>query len=455
MPSGVGAPRRRAARAVAGITLIVLGLAAPTLPAGAQAEPSGGIIIEKVEIGGIAPATFDVTGPGITGTRNLVANVEAVGTPTPAVPALPPLTPGVYVITETAPADENGQSVWELTNIDCGGAGFVRNGNSIELTVTDAVITCTFTNTVTRGSILGLKIATGGTSSWVRPAQFHITCSGPNFELDIDIEPPVGPGGPGTYVIGQGSLPPGTCTISETDTGSDFPPTVTMVVTNHGLPIAVGNLSVTFTAHAGDDLVLRVTNAFLASGPPAQEPGTTTTIAGGTTTTTATTTTTTATTVPGGGTTTVPGGGATTVPGGGAGATQAPATTTPQLPVTGSLDGRPDRVRPRRDGRRGRARCTDPTVRRLTGAEMIGVAVRRPGARSTDCRAKRVGADRSAAESGDESDFRGRAGRTARPPSASRGTRTCSVVSRSRIVTARSSSDSKSTVTASGVPISS
>jgi hypothetical protein len=31
-----------------------------------------------------------------------------------------------------------------------------------------------------------------------------------------------------------------------------------------------------------------------------------------------------------------------------------------------------------------------------------GVAARRPGGRSTDCRAKRAGADRSAAESGDE-----------------------------------------------------
>ena len=74
---------------------------------------------------------------------------------------------------------------------------------------------------MTRAAIQGIKLVTGDTSSWIRPAQFHITCSGPDFELDIDIEPPVGPGGPGTYIIGQGSIPPGTCTISETDTGSD------------------------------------------------------------------------------------------------------------------------------------------------------------------------------------------------------------------------------------------
>jgi hypothetical protein len=299
--------------------------------------PTGGINIDKVEIGGITPATFEVTGPGIVGTAALTANVLAQNTPTPALPALPPLTPGVYVITETAPADENGQSVWELTNIDCGGTGFVRNGNSIELTVTDAVITCTFTDEVTRAEIQGIKTVVGDTSSWVRPAQFHITC--PDIQLDIDIEPPVGPGGPGTYIIGQGSIPPATCTISEIDTGSDGSVFVTMTMTNHGVPIAFGSTSLTFTSHAGDDLVLSVTNVFSRAptpDEPGQDPGTTTTIAGGSTTTT--TATTTATTVPGGGATTVPGGGATTT-GGGAPTSSAPTTTAPQLPVTGSLAG--------------------------------------------------------------------------------------------------------------------
>ncbi len=336
MPSGVGAPRRRAARAVAGITLIVSGLAALTVPAGAQAAPTGGIDILKVEIGGVTPATFEVTGPGIAGTATLTATVVAEGTPTPALPDLPPLIPGDYVITETAPADENGQSVWELTDIDCGGAPFTRNGNSIVLTVADEVIACTFTDRVTRAAILGQKIVTGNTSSWIRPARFHITC--PDIQLDIDIEPPVGPGGPGTYIIGQGSIPPATCTISEIDTGSDGSVFVTMEVTNHGLLIASGGTSVTFTSHAGDDLVLRVTNLFLAGvpGQRSQEPGTTTTVAGGSTTTTTAATTTTATTVPGSGATTTTGGAATTTSGGGAAATPAPPTTAPQLPITGT-----------------------------------------------------------------------------------------------------------------------
>ena len=154
--------------------------------AGAQAAPTGGITIDKIEIGGTTPATFAVTGPGITGTATLQANVLAENTPTPALPPLPPLTPGTYTITETAPADENGQSVWELTSVVCGGEQMQIQGNSVQVVVADTVIACTFTNTVTRAAILGLKIVTGDTSTWTRPAQFHITC--PALQLDIDID---------------------------------------------------------------------------------------------------------------------------------------------------------------------------------------------------------------------------------------------------------------------------
>jgi LPXTG cell wall anchor motif len=330
----VGAPRRRVARTVTATLVVFFGLVITSARAGAQAAPTGGIDILKVEIGGVVPATFEVTGPGITGIATLTANVVAEDTPTPALPALPPLTPGTYVITETAPADENGQSVWELTGIDCGGAPLTRNGNSITITVADEIITCTFTDEVTRAAIQGIKTVVGDTSSWIRPAQFHITC--PDIQLDIDIEPPVGPGGPGTYIIGQGSIPPATCTISEIDTGSDASVSVTMVVTNHGVPIASGGSSVTFTSNVGDDLVLQVTNGFPTrrAGPeqPGQDPGATTTVAGGSTTTTTGGATTT--TLPGGGATTTSGG-ATTTSGGGA-ATSSPATTAPQLPVTGT-----------------------------------------------------------------------------------------------------------------------
>jgi len=328
MPSGVGA-RGRAARGLLAALLAVVGLLVFAAPAHAQAAPSGGIQVNKVEIGGTADATFAVTGPDDF-TADLTAHVVAENTVTPAIPALTALDPGTYVITETAPIDPNsGQSVWELTDVECdGGQPEVNLGAGIvSITVSDALVTCTFTDTVTRASILALKTVIGDTSTWTRPAQFHITC--PSLELDIDIEPPVGPGGPGTYKIGQGSIPPATCTISEIDTGSDGPVAVTMIMTNHGSVIATGGKALTFTSHAGDDLVLSVINRF----PPIQRPEppeqATTSTTGTTTTTIATTTTvTTSTTSSGGATTTV------APP-----TTSAPATTQAPLPTTGSPTG--------------------------------------------------------------------------------------------------------------------
>ncbi len=169
MPSGVGAPLR-AARIVIAASLAAASIAILATPAHAQAAPpTGGIVINKIEIGGTAPATFEVTGPGITGTATLLANVVAENTPTPALPALPLLIPGTYTITETAPVDENGQSVWELTSVVCDGEEIPVQGNSVQVVVADAVISCTFTDTVTRSEILGLKVVSGDTSTWTRP----------------------------------------------------------------------------------------------------------------------------------------------------------------------------------------------------------------------------------------------------------------------------------------------
>ena len=80
----------------------------------------------------------------------------------------------------------------------------------------------------------------------------------------------MGPGGPGTYVIGQGTIPPATCTISETDTGSDGFVQVSMIVIDDGILVATGTTSVTFTSVAGGDLVIRVTNAFALPERPEQ-----------------------------------------------------------------------------------------------------------------------------------------------------------------------------------------
>jgi len=342
MPYGVGAPRRRAARAFAGITLILSGLAALTVPAGAQPAPTGSInIVKQVEGGADVTAFFTVIGdPDVFNVQATTVGGQGAAPPIAGLPL------GSYVVRE-----DGTDGPFQLTSIECDDpdADIDVQGQQAIITLTAQApdVTCTFTNTLAGAAILAQKVVSGNTTSWTRPARFHISC--PELQLELDIEPPVGPGGPGTYTIGQGFIPPATCTISEIDTGSDGPVFVTMQMTNHGVPIASGITSLTFTANVGDNLLLRVTNLFLADvpGQPGQDPpGATTTIAGESTTTTTAATTTTATTIPGGATTTVPGGGATTVPGSGGttvpggGGTTLPGsgaqTTTPgELPATG------------------------------------------------------------------------------------------------------------------------
>jgi LPXTG-motif cell wall-anchored protein len=328
----------------AGLIAVTVVILAP--PAHAQAAPT--LTIQKVAIGASTTATFQVTGP--TGTATLTADAVDGGPPAVAGPPLTSLLPGAsYLVEEIEPQEGLSlfDTTFECTTLD-GTVVQSGQGHQVIVQLTED-ITCTFTNTVTRAGILGLKVVTGDTSTWTRPAQFHITC--PELQLDIDIEPAVGPGGPGTYTIGQGSIPPATCTISETDTGSDAPVIVSSFVTNHGTLIAAGGNAVTFTSAAGDDLVVQFSNQFppIGSGVPTQprerpEQGTggtttTTTIAGGSTTTTTTTTATT-TTVPGGGTTTtVLGGATTTSSGGGQAPTSTPTTAPQELPTTGDSAG--------------------------------------------------------------------------------------------------------------------
>jgi hypothetical protein len=329
MPARVGA-RVRAARIVLSTTVLVIGgLFVFAAPAHAQAVP-GGLSILKLATGGNTTASFDVSGPGIDGTATLTADAVD-GVPTLAGPPLPTLIVGeTYTITEVQP-DEN--SPFEFTQALCNnGTSFDTRTIQVTLTLRAPVVTCTFFNTATRAGISGTKVVTGDTSSWTRPAIFHLTC--PNLEIDTDLGP-VGPGAPGTYEIpfGFSVLDPATCTVTETDTGSNGPVTVTMEVTNHGAVVATGTKSLTFTSHVGDNLVLTVTDAFPPrdSGEPGDNGGTTTTTVAGSTTTAASTTTTVATT------TTVPNGAATTTAGGGS-PTAAP-TTAPSLPTTGAPTG--------------------------------------------------------------------------------------------------------------------
>jgi len=329
MPSGVGASRRAARIVLATIVAAVgLGIAAPT--ARAQEAPPGEIDIVKQVDAGSAAAFFNVSGPGDFNTS------VTTPTATPGVPARSVLTSlelGTYTITENGT-----DGPYQLTDIECTGGDPVVNLGGQQVTITlsdegDTAVTCTFSNTLAGAAIIGRKVVIGDTSTWTRPAQFHIICDfGEGGSIDNDIEPPIGPGGPGTYIIGQGGIPPGDCTISEIDTGSDAHVSVSMVMTNHGVPIATGTTSLSFTSHVGDDLVLTVTNLF-PFGAPSERPEQGTTTVPGSTTSAPTTTIATTTTVPGGGETTTVA--PTTTPS----TTSAPAATEAPLPTTGSPTG--------------------------------------------------------------------------------------------------------------------
>ena len=327
MPSGVGA-RVRAARIVLGATLLAIGgLVVFTTPAHAQAAPPGGLSILKLANGGNTTASFEVSGPGIVGTTTLTANAVD-GVPTLAGTPLTNLALGTYTITEVQP-DQS--SAFQFTQALCSNAtSFTTRTIQVTLTIVNPVLTCTFVNTVTKATISGTKEAAGDTSAWTRPVLLHLSC--PSLALEVDLGP-VGPGGPGNYPIpfGFSVLQPSTCTLTETDTGGNSA-SVSMEVRNHGVVIATGTTSVTFSAGAGDDLVVHVRNVFANSSgggttPPASTPTTAATTTTASTATTASTTTAVVTT------TASPGGG-------GATTTVAAASSTPSdLPTTGSPAG--------------------------------------------------------------------------------------------------------------------
>ena len=253
----------------------------------------------------------------------------------------------------------------------------------------------------------------------MRPAQFHITC--PELQLDNDIEPPMGPGGPGTYIIGQGAHPAGNV-HDQRDRhgqrrarlgvdGDDEP--------RHPDRVRRAPRSRS-RSHVGDDLVLTVTNAF----PPIDRPF-------------------------------------------------------PELPNRRNDDDDGRRWRARRPPRSRSTTTTSVVVPDAPGASRrdarrrprrrrlrpprLRASCRRPALRRADCSSRALVAmlaglalvARHAAVRVTDAGLQAQAAASSSSTSESIGTRTCSVVSRSRIVTARSSSDSKSTVTASGVPISS
>jgi LPXTG-motif cell wall-anchored protein len=152
MASGVGA---HAARVRAVIAAVIVGATVSVFASQAGAQAAPGIDVDKIELGGIAPATFVVTGVDVDFRSELTANVPAENTPTPALPSPAGLAPGEYQIQETAPIDPtgNGNSQWVLTSIACDSGNQRRiDDSTIQITVTDSVVTCTFTDTFVPGA---------------------------------------------------------------------------------------------------------------------------------------------------------------------------------------------------------------------------------------------------------------------------------------------------------------
>ena len=353
--------------------------------------------------------------PSATAAANVVARTRDAR----AAPALPPVHSGTYTIHETAPADENGQSVSELTSVVCDGQDIAGAGQQRAVVVTDeASITCTFTDT---------RHARRDPRAEDRHRRHeHVDAAGavphhlPSHSGSTSTSSRrSGPGGPGTYTIGQGSIPPATCTISEIDTGSDGTVEVSMIDDEpRRADHRIGTTSLTFTSHVGGRP--RAHGDERASSAAIDHPFR---------------------------------------PNNGSDVhddrrwKHDDATTT----TTVDFDHDQRRRRPAEGGDDDHARR-----RRDVGTHDRAVAADN---RFPDGRAARRGARGDARRR--RARRHGPDGSSTRPPQAearprsssstseSIGTRTCSVVSRSRIVTARSSSVSKSTVTASGVPISS
>ncbi len=166
MPSGVGA-RPRAACVLFATALSFVGVTVVAPAAQAQAAPEGSITIVKQVNQGTATAFFTVTGDPDVFNPSVSASAGDPGSTT-----LTELALGSYVVHE-----DGTDGAFQLTDITCTdpSADIEVEGQQalITLTAEAPAVTCTFTNTLAGATILGQKVVTGDTSSWVRPAQFH------------------------------------------------------------------------------------------------------------------------------------------------------------------------------------------------------------------------------------------------------------------------------------------
>lgn len=125
--------------------------------------------------------------------------------------------------------------------------------------------------------VQGAKTVTGNTSGWTRDIVINLSC--PAADVDRDFHVP--PGLPGNYQLGVTTVAtPSSCTVEETDRGTDGPVTTSTIVVRSGSLIASGETSADFTVGAGDQVAFVVTNDFGTTPgvpPPERPPSTATT----------------------------------------------------------------------------------------------------------------------------------------------------------------------------------
>jgi hypothetical protein len=145
------------------------------------------------------------------------------------------------------------------------------------------------------GGVQGAKIVTGDTAGWTRDIVINLSCPAAGVDRDFHVPPDL----PGNYQLGVTDLAtPSSCTVEETDRGTDGLVSTTTIVVRSGVAIASGETSADFVVGVGDHVGFIVTNdfGFTPGIAPPEQPATTATTApsGGSTTTTVASTTTTA-----------------------------------------------------------------------------------------------------------------------------------------------------------------
>ncbi|NUT52837.1 MAG: hypothetical protein HOV94_36955 [Saccharothrix sp.] len=241
--------------------------------------PGGSIDVEKVTRGGTGTFGYVVL-PRRTGTRQPLGDRASRGTATTAAEDTPthatradgapgPLATELLVddsmrydvVEFLPPATAAGQ--WQAVSVDCGGAEVgTPRPNVVEVVLTPAnpTPTCRFTNVfVPAGTLSVVKTTTDDDTLRPDPARLLVTCAD-----DTLAELTVPPGVPDATTTRTGVNQATECTVSESATGAAATAEITTTATitvNDGEPVPVA-LDTPFPVRPGENVVVRVDNAF-------------------------------------------------------------------------------------------------------------------------------------------------------------------------------------------------